>query len=95
MAIVTKQLAFIDGGAFVLEFDYDNVDLRIRTIRGINTGVRSYAVTATSTSNGRQYTATVNAGVTVEQNVPTGAAQRLQLLVTPSGKLDGVEWSIV
>lgn len=94
MALVTKDLAYVDGGAFVLQFDYDDVDLRIRTIRGINTGARPYTVTARSTSTGRQYTAEITAGATVEQGVPTGAARRLQLSVTPSGKLDGVEWSI-
>lgn len=94
MALVTKDLAVVDDGAFILQFDYDDADLRIRTIRGINTGARGYDVTARSTSTGRQYTATVPAGQTAEQNVPTGAARRLQLSVTPSGKLDGVEWSI-
>jgi hypothetical protein len=94
MALQTRELANVDGGSFVLSFDFDDTDLRIRTIRGVNTGTRSYTVVATSTSNGRQYTATVDAGAMVEQSVPTGAAQRLQLSVTPSGKLDGVEWSI-
>lgn len=96
MALITKELARVDNGAFVLSFVYDDADLRIRTIVAVNTSLtRAYDVTAVSTATGRTYTATVAAGATIEQSISTGAAQRLQLSVTPSGKLDGVEWSIV
>jgi hypothetical protein len=95
MATVTKQLAYVDGGAFILQFDYDDGTLRIQAFRGINTGTRSYSVTATSTSTGDSLTRVCPAGQTTTQNINPGAQNRYQLSVTTGGKLDGVEWSIV
>ena len=93
MAVVRKQLAYMDDGALIVAFDYDDVDLRIISIHVENNSARTYVVSATAVGTGRNYTLEIAPG-TIDQSIPAGAANRLGLSVTPSGKLDGVEWSI-
>jgi len=95
MATQTKQLAYVNGGLFILEYDYDDATLRLQAFRGINTDTRDYSVTATSTSTGDSFNKICVAGQTTTQDVTPGAQQRFQLTVTTGGKLDGVERSIV
>lgn len=91
MAILTRVLA---GGDPHLEYDWDDVTLYMRAIRCTNTtGLDAY-VWARCLANGRVYDATVGQGLT-ELSIPTNTANRLALTVTPSGKLDGVEWSFM
>lgn len=94
MATKTTVLASMDGGLFALSFDYDDVSMSILTIHVVNTNTRPYSITATSTSTGKVYSIAVQANTTVNKSIPTNQANRLGLSVTPSGKLDGVEWSI-
>lgn len=94
---VIKNLAYFDDGGFKIDVGYDDATLRILRIIVNNAGRRDYTLTATLTSDrSRSYTIDSSKLVgLIDQSIPQGAAQRLQLSVTPSGKLDGVEWSIV
>ena len=94
MAIQNKPLAAMNGGLFTVSFDYDDVALTLQTIHVINNDTRAYTVAAWSTATGKRYESIIAAGATLDQPIPPGAANRLQLSVTPSGKLDGVGWSI-
>lgn len=96
MAIVTKTIAVLPWDetlTALLQIDYDDVDLRVRVVRVINPAPRGLVVTAGRTDGTRTYTATAPANQTTTQNISTGAAQRLQLVVDARGRLDGVEYS--
>lgn len=96
MAIQTKVLAVLPWDADLvarLEIDYDNADLRIRTVRVVNPAPRGLIVTAARTNGTRTYSATAPANQTTTVTVPTTAANRLQLVVDAQGRLDGVEYS--
>lgn len=92
MATVNKPLYVGDG--LTVSFDYDDVTFRILTVHVVNEAARSFVVNAFAAANNKNYQFTINAGVELHQAVPQNAANRLGLSVTPSGKLDGVEWSI-
>lgn len=92
MAIQTYELVRMDGGAFVASYDYDDVTLRVQTIRAVNTGTRDYTISATVTANGITYAVTVQPGATIEQPVPQGVANRLQLTLDSAGRLRGATW---
>lgn len=96
MAIVTRTMAVLpwdEARVALLQIDYDDVDLRVRTVRVINPAPRGLVVTAGRTDGTRTYTATAPPNQTTEVNVPTGAINRLQLNVDARGRLDGVEYS--
>lgn len=96
MAIVTKVLAILPWDETTvarLEIDYDDVDLRVRVVRVVNPAPRGLVVTAARTDGSLSYQATAPANQTTEQNISTGAAQRLQLVVDERGRLDGVEYT--
>lgn len=93
MATQTHNLITAESGAFTVDFDYDDVLLRILSVTAINNTDRTITVTARSTSTNRTYTLPITAGTNQTLTIPAGAANRLDLSVTPSGKLDGVEWS--
>lgn len=96
MALVTKVLAILPWDETTvarLEMDYDDTDLRVRTVRVVNPAPRGLLVTASRTDGSLSYNATAPANQTTEQAISTGAAQRLQLVVDERGRLDGVEYS--
>ena len=96
MAIVTRvasTVAHSDGTVARLEYDYDDGDLRIRTIRCINETPRTARVLAARTNGTRQHSADTAPRATRTVNVPTTAANRLQLVVDQRGRLDGVDFS--
>lgn len=96
MAIATKTLAVLPWDETTgarLEIDYDNVDLRVRTVRVVNTAPRGLVVTASRTNGTRTYSATAPAGQTSAINISTTTANRLQLVLDARGRLDGVEYS--
>lgn len=96
MAIATKTLAVLPWDETTgarLEIDYDNIDLRIRVVRVVNTAPRGLTVTAARTNRTRTYSATAPAGQTTAVNISTTAANRLQLVLDARGRLDGVEYS--
>lgn len=94
MAILTRNLLYAESGSLIVNYDYDDVDLDLLSIEVINLTNHSYTITATSTSaSNKKYTIDGVPGTTV-QVVPPGQENRMHLTVTPSGKLDGVEWSI-
>lgn len=92
MALV-NHILFISNG-LVITYDYDDVSLQIDAINIDNKSGRAWQVSATSTSTGKNYTFDITEGLVNSFNVPPGAANRLSLSITPSGKLDGMEWSI-
>lgn len=98
MTVVTRQVGVwhdADNAAFTITYDYDDVDLRIRAFHGDNDSlVNSAQVAAHDIAADRTYNKTCPPNTITDQNVPTGAAQRLQLFVNANGKLDGVEWSV-
>lgn len=103
MAIVTKTIAVLpwdETTTALLQIDYDDVSLRVTAVRVINPAPRGLIVTAGRTDGRRTYTATAPGaddahptGQTTTVTVPTGAAQRLQLVVDERGRLDGIEYS--
>ena len=93
MATQTKQLLYADGGDLVITYDYDDVLLRILSITAVNISTRTYSAVVRSTSTNKTYNIAIPIGTTT-QTIPPGASNRLDLTVTPSGKMDGVEWSI-
>lgn len=94
MAIVNKPLATMDGGLLTVSFDYDDAAFTLEAIHVVNDNTRSYTIKAWSTATSRTYTINVAPNTRIDQSIPPGAANRLHLSVTPSGKLDGVGWSI-
>ena len=93
MAPITRNLLVQDGGAFTVDYTYDNVTLRILSVKVVNLSAASYYVSAKSTATEKLYSFVIPPG-TIEQAIPQTVANRLQLSVRPSGRLDGVEWSI-
>lgn len=97
MAIKTKRLAeFADnkGNQCAFEYDYDDVLLRVTQFRCINnTGNDAFGSVARSSNLNVKYEATFAPQSRFDVAVSNGAAQRLQLTVHPSGKLDGIEVS--
>jgi len=98
MATVTKVISQFtdptDGSQCVFEYDYDDALLRVQTFRCINNcPQQAYGWVARSSNQNVNYEATFQANSTFEVAVSQGAANRLQLTVTPSGKLDGLEVS--
>lgn len=96
MAIVTRLVASgidpTNGSVWSVEYDYDDTDLRVRKVRCTNPTTKPVNISVTGKVNSRTYTRSVPANTAlVELNISTTAANRLQLTVTPSGKLDGVE----
>lgn len=93
MATITRNLLYSEGGNLIVNYDYDDVDLDLLSVEVINLTESTYEIKATSTDNGKSYTIDGVPGTTV-QVIPPGQENRMHLTVTPSGKLDGVEWSI-
>lgn len=88
-----REIARVDNGALIVGFDYDDIDLNILRVMVNNSSAGNYYIKATATATGREYRFTIPPGV-IEQDVPQQVATRLHLTVTPSGKLDGVEWEV-
>lgn len=96
MALITKNLAYFDNGGFIIDYEYDDVALQVTRVIVSNSGKRDYDITVISTNNRRSYNINSSKLVgIIDQSIPNGAQNRLGLSVTPSGKLDGLEWSIV
>lgn len=92
MATVNKRIGGMGG--LTVSIDYDDANLRVLAFHIINTDSRSYTISATSNANGKNYLFTIQPNSMIDQNVPPGAANRLQLFVNANGKLDGLDWSI-
>lgn len=95
MAIQTKNLAITTdqaGNQATLNYKYDDVSLLITEIDIVNGTTLGAFASGTSTSTGKNYQTTVPAGQNQVITVATNKANQLQLTVTPSGRLDGVEW---
>lgn len=93
MALVTRNLLYQDAGLLTVDYTYDDVSLIISSVQVVNNSAASYYVSAKATATGKVYLFTIPPG-TIKQSIPQTVANRLQLSVRPSGRLDGVEWSI-
>jgi hypothetical protein len=96
LATQNKNLAIIsdaDGNQASLNFSYDDVTLLVSQISIINNTTSGAFVSAKRIDGSRTYSTTVAAGQTQTIPITSSTANRLQLTVTSSGKLDGVEWS--
>lgn len=97
MATQTKPSAEFtdtDGTTCMFEYDYDDVSFLVIAVRCINNTTQSaYGWVARSTNYNVNYSSTFPPLTNTEFSVSQGAANRLQLTVTPSGKLDGIEVS--
>lgn len=99
MALVTREIgrAYDPGDPALvatLEIDYDDGDLRVRTVRIVNGTTLLARVTARRTDGtGPTRTLEAPAGQTVSLAVGTIPAQRLQLVVDSRGRLDGVDYT--
>lgn len=85
----------ISGNIASISFAWDDVSMSVISFTALNPTSKTISFSATSTSNGKNYHGTVlpNTAETTISMTP-GAQNRLDLVVTPSGKLDGVEYSI-
>jgi hypothetical protein len=86
-----------NGESAVVALTYDDVTFLITQIVITNNSLtQSVFVQATSTSNGKVYSATVPPGPPFPINVPTNQANKLQLKVDADNpnRLDGVEWQV-
>ena len=98
MATQTRALGSVSDSQVpphyaALEIEYDDATLLLTAVRVINETNRTARVTAGKADGTRTQTRDVAAGQTVTQAIPTNQANRLELTVTPSGKLDGVQYS--
>lgn len=93
MALVNHGL-FNSGDGLDINYDYDDITFQILTIHVNNNSGRSWQVAAMDTATQKTYTATIPKNANVDQPIPQTLANRLKLTITPSGKLDGVEWQI-
>jgi hypothetical protein len=100
MAIVTKQMSQVaaagDTPAYATLFMlYDDATLLVTGIRCQNLTAQTAQGTAKRIDGSRTYTTTWAPGEDSTLAIGSNQAQRLQLTTTPSGKLDGVEWSFL
>jgi hypothetical protein len=95
MAIQTKSLGLLvepEGNA-ELQIDWDDATLLLRAVRVINDHpTRTARVAAQRIDGSRRVTRDAPPNQTTTQNIPTTQANRLQLTVTPEGRLDGVSY---
>lgn len=85
MATVTREVGGFEGGLIVWQYDYDDQTLYVLTIRCLNQTDSTAWASATDTIRDRTYERTWPAQATTEQAIPTGQANRLELVVGPRG----------
>jgi hypothetical protein len=98
MALIERQLGqFSDAQEppqyATIFYSYDDQSLLLTAVRVDNQTNQPCFVEAKRIDGTRTYSETWQAGEHRSIAIGTQQANRLQLTVTPSGKLDGVEWS--
>ena len=93
MTAISKDLVYMDNGAFVASFTYDDLTLRMLAVHVENNSARNDVVSATATATGRNYVLTIPPGV-IDQPIPQDTVSKLQLSVRANGRLDGVQWGV-
>jgi hypothetical protein len=75
---------------------WDDVALLLTRVEIDNTtGQFPLKAQAVVLANGRSFQTTVQPGNTFAQNIPTGAATRMELFINATnGRLDGIEWHL-
>lgn len=97
MAIQSKEMwsSGSPESPATLTMFYDDQALLITRIVIDNTnGKFPLKAKAVVLANGRTFQTTVNPGDTLDQNIPTNQANRMELFVDARGRLDGVDWNI-
>lgn len=95
MAIITKSVGG-DGdpvrGYMHFEIDYDDVLLRLTALRCVNESTEATFGRVINLETGREYSQIFPASQTTEISIPGNAAQRLNITITPNGKIDGCDY---
>lgn len=98
MATVTRQIGG-DGdparGYVFWEIDFDDAKLLLTAVRCRNESSEATYGSVTQISNGRTYGMRFPPNSTTNIAIPTGQAQKIDISIMPSGKLDGVHYSFV
>jgi hypothetical protein len=93
MATQTVNIGLLvdtDGSTATLDFAYDTATLLISGIVVANNTARSVFARATRSDGSQSYSGTFPPHTTQTIAIGTNQAQRLQLVTTQSGRLDGV-----
>lgn len=94
MAILTKTLGSFENGACVWTISYDDVALVLTNVSCTNNSSAPSRGTATVQANGRTFSALVAIGGTLNQNIPTNQANRLDLTIDARGRPDGIDYTL-
>lgn len=98
MATIRKTIASAtapDGVEVAPWFEYDDQNLRVTAVGCNNQSDYDALVEASLMDGSRSQQKIFLAGTDTSIAVPTGAAQRLQLVVTPKGSLNNVEFRMM
>jgi len=90
MATVTHRIGAFNNEQVVYQYDYNDGTLFVTAFRCINGSDLPAWGSATDLARNRTYEQTFPANATTEQSIPTGAAQRLDLVISPSGRFDNL-----
>jgi hypothetical protein len=93
MALVTQTIVEFDNGNCVWSYEYDDVALRLTRLMCTNNSAFATRGTITVDKNGRTFSRTVNAGSSLNVNIPTGPQARLEITIDSRGRVDGIDWS--
>lgn len=91
---VTHRVGGFNNETVVFEYDYDDSTLFVTAVRCLNQTDQPAYASATDLTRNRTYEREWPAQATTEQAIPTGAAQRLVLTVSPSGRFDNLSVSM-
>ena len=96
MAILTKNLAVLtdEGQTALVDLDYDNVALTLVAVHVTNPTARAIFVSGVVAKNGRSFSQTFAAGQTTTLNLPQNPANKLDITITPNGRINGVEYNV-
>lgn len=94
MAILTKTLAEFANGTCVWTISYDTVALVLTNVSCTNNSSEPSRATAVVQSTGREFTTLVPPGGTLNQNIPTSQANKLDLTIDARGRPDGIDYTL-
>lgn len=94
MAIVTKRLNTFSGGLCTWELDYDNVTLKLKTLRCTNnyTGWVAIGDFRSSADPTFKYTVEVTTAESpFTQSIPVAVQNKYNITIDANGRMDGVD----
>lgn len=96
MAIQTRTLGSFDNDTCVWTIRYDDVALVLTNVSCTNNSPAPSRGSAVVQSTGRSFTALVAGnGGTLNQNLPTSQAQKLDLTIDSRGRPDGIDYTLM